>query len=714
MIRYRYAAWDGSQEPFYPAPEDVLEGLAEPLLQGGDLHKALRTLIQQGMTDRQGRTMTGLQEMVQRLRQLRERLARQYDPHSVLDDLRHRLAAILAQERQTLEARLAATRQRLAGLEATATPQAAANEARAVQEMEELVAAQHAQLDALPRDVGETIQGLQQYDFMDSQARADFAALVQALQQQTLDALFRGLQHRLATLSPHERQHLGQMLEALNQLLAQRDDGEEGDFQAFRDQYSDLLPDGLPESLDDLVEHLAHNMQAMQSLLNSLSEAQRQTLQRLLHQAFDDPAWQHALAGVLQHLQAYMAEAGLEGHGVLQGTESLPLHEALRLIEHLQELERLEDHLERVLWGAAPEQLDAEQVRHLMGETAHGEVQALKHLAEQLQQKGYLRKSADRLTLTARGIRHIAHRAMLDIFASLRRDQLGLHGTPWRGTSGQRQEDTQAYTADAPFDLHLTRSMMNAALRSASPPPLRLAPQDFEVYRSEAQTRCATVLLLDMSGSMERAQRFTAAKKVALALDALIRTQFPRDTLHIVGFFTYAEALRLEDLPYLMPKPFGFLPYMYSDLYSHPTGYLDAEIDVADAMAGRVEVPQAFTNIQAGLQIAAQLLMRQQTVNKQIILITDGEPTAHLQAGKICLEYPPSPRTLVETLKEVKRCTRQGVTINTFMLGQDTYMARFVTDLTKINRGRAFFTAPDNIGDYILVDYLAHRRKKIA
>jgi uncharacterized protein with von Willebrand factor type A (vWA) domain len=153
---------------------------------------------------------------------------------------------------------------------------------------------------------------------------------------------------------------------------------------------------------------------------------------------------------------------------------------------------------------------------------------------------------------------------------------------------------------------------------------------------------------------------------------------------------------------------------MYSDMYQNPMGYLDLQIEAADAIAGRVDMPQAFTNIQAGLQVATRIFTRQSTVNKQIILITDGEPTAHIRDKKICLEYPPSQRTLQETLKEVKRCTRLGITINTFMLGQDYYMERFVNELTSINRGRAFFTSPENIGDYIVVDYLNHRRKKIA
>jgi len=717
MIRYRYSAWDGSQDAFHPAPEDVLDSLADHLLQGGDLQKALRMLMQRGMTDRHSRMMPGLQDILRRLRAQKEQQLRQYDPNRVLDDLQRQLDAIVARERQTLEAQLEATRQRLDGLAAEADPEMAqqrANEARAVQEMEELVAERHAQLEALPRDVGETIRRLQQYDFLDQQARADFEALVQALQQQAMDTLFQSMMQRLQHMQPEDMQRLRHMLEDLNRLLEQREWGEEGDFSEFLHKYQDLFPDGTPDSLDDFLEQLAHNMRAMQSLLNSLSDDKRQELQQLMQQVFGDEHLQQAMAELMQYLQAYMQQEGIGERLPFQGQEALPLQDTLRLIECLQGMERLEDTLERVLWGADVQQIDDEQVRQLMGEEAHGQVQVIKDLAEQLQQKGYVRKSKDHLELTARGIRQIAQKAMLDIFASMRRDQFGKHGAVRRGASGQRLEETKAYVYGDPFDLHLARTVMNAVLRTAMQPPIRLAPQDFEVHDSEAVSRCSTVLLLDMSGSMERFSRFAAAKKVALALDALIRTQFPRDTLHIVGFFTYAQELKLEDLPYLTPKPFGFFPYMYSDMYHNPMGYLDLQIEAADAIAGRVDVPQAFTNIQAGLQVASHLLTRQHAVNKQVILITDGEPTAHIRDRKICLEYPPSQRTLLETLKEVKRCTRQDITINTFMLGQDYYMERFVNELTRINRGRAFFTSPENIGDYILVDYLTNRRKKIA
>jgi uncharacterized protein with von Willebrand factor type A (vWA) domain len=720
MMRYRYTMWDGSQAPFMnPSPEDVLDGLTDHLLQGGDLNKALRMLMQRGMMNRQGQIMPGMQDILKRVRQTKEELLQQYNPDGILTDLQRQLDDIVARERQALADQRAATRQRASQIddEAADADQQRANEERAIREMEDIVAEHLETLDHLPpRDVGETIRRLTSYDFVDRQAKADFDALVQSLQQQAMASLFQMLKQRLQQLTPEDVQRLRQMIEDLNELLERRAMGEadERDFQEFLERHRQLFPDGTPPSLDAFLEQMARQMEAMQALLNSMSEDMRQALQELMQGQFDDTGMQQALAELMQHLQQTMQQHGLGDPFPFRGEESLSLQEALRLIERLQGLNALENTLESVLWGGDPNQMDAQRVQALMDDTTAGQVQALKDMAERLEEQGYIRKTGERMELTARGVRKIAQRAMMDIFSTLRRDQMGRHRLSRRGAGGERLGETKPYTFSDAFDLDLPCTVMNAVMRTSGAPPLKLTPQDFETYQTESASRCATVLLLDMSGSMERLNRFTAAKRVALALDAMIRTQFPRDTLAIVGFYTYAQEIDLQDLPYLSPKPFGFFPYMYSDMFHNPMGYLDLQLDAADAISGRMDVPQAFTNIQAGLMVAERIFARQHTPNKQIILITDGEPTAHIRDGKICLEYPPSQRTLLETLKEVKRCTRQGITINTFMLGQDYYMERFVDSLASINRGRTFLTSPENIGDYILVDYLNHRRKKIA
>ena len=207
--------------------------------------------------------------------------------------------------------------------------------------------------------------------------------------------------------------------------------------------------------------------------------------------------------------------------------------------------------------------------------------------------------------------------------------------------------------------------------------PVTLTPNDFEVYRIEEMVQSTTVLLVDLSLSMAMRGNFLAAKKVALALDTLIRTQFQRDRLYIVGFSTYAREMKPAKLAYLSWDEF-----------------------------------EPYTNIQHGLSVAQKLLARHQGGSKQIIMISDGEPTAHMENGQMFLQYPPSPRTLRETLKEVKRVTQSGVTINTFMLERNAYLVDFVDEMTRINKGRVFYTTSDELGEYILVDYLSSRRRR--
>ena len=373
----------------------------------------------------------------------------------------------------------------------------------------------------------------------------------------------------------------------------------------------------------------------------------------------------------------------------------------------LMELEKLDRMLDGVFWGSDADTIDDELAGRIMGNEARRQVRVLKELAEGLEP--YVERNGTRLELTARGVRRIAQRAMLDVFSSLHRGSFGGHAIQRHGTGGERLADSRPYRFGDAFAISLERTLMNAVRRAECRAPIRLAPQDFEVHDSESVVRCTTVLLLDMSGSMARYGRFTAAKRVALALDALIRARFPRDRLHVVGFCTYAEKLQLADLPCLSPKPLGFFPHFHRRMERHPLGFVNVQVDAAEAARGRARVPAAFTNIQAGLQVAGRLFDRQHAANQQIILITDGEPTAHIHGRNICLEYPPSPHTLAETLKEVKRCTRRGITINTFMLGENGHTKHFVSELTKVNRGRAFFASPASLGEYILMDYAAHR-----
>ena len=278
--------------------------------------------------------------------------------------------------------------------------------------------------------------------------------------------------------------------------------------------------------------------------------------------------------------------------------------------------------------------------------------------------------------MTPRGIRKIGQKALNDIFQHLKRDRIGQHKMDRSGFGGERTDEYKPYEFGDPFLLNLPQTLRNSVYREGAGSPLSLAPEDFEVYRTELMTQTTTVLMVDMSRSMLYNGCFTAAKKVALALDSLIRSQFPRDNLYIVGFSYVATELKPAELPTI-----SWDEYNYG------------------------------TNMQHGLMLARQFLGRHKGGNKQIIVITDGEPTAHFdESGEVRFSYPPTYQTLQETLKEVVRCTREKITINTFMLERSPYMAGFVSEIAKINKGRAFFATPDRLGEYLLVDYVSNKK----
>ena len=283
------------------------------------------------------------------------------------------------------------------------------------------------------------------------------------------------------------------------------------------------------------------------------------------------------------------------------------------------------------------------------------------------------------MKLTARAIRKIADKALADIFARLKRDRFGGHTLHRRGGGGDQTDETKAYEFGDPFLLDLKETVMNAVERGGPGTPLHLVPDDFEVFRTELRTQAATVVMLDMSRSMLNNGYFLPAKKMALALSALVRGQFPRDALYIIGFSLYAREFTPAQLPTLSWSEWNM-----------------------------------GTNMHAGFALARQLLARHRGGNRQILMVTDGEPTAHLENGVADFSYPPTRRTVQETLKEVQRCTRENITINTFMLERSSWLTAFVEEMARINRGRAFFTTPERLGEYVLVDYVSTRRRAVS
>jgi uncharacterized protein with von Willebrand factor type A (vWA) domain len=513
---------------------------------------------------------------------------------------------------------------------------------------------------------------------MDPEAWRMFQELLQSLRQQMLKPFMQGMQQALQNMTPQDMERLREMIQDLNRMLRERAEGGEPDFQAFKDKWGQHFPGA--ESLDQLLQQMGQQMAQMQSLFESLTPGQRRELQDMMQSLLmKDERLDAALAQLAMSLDQLMPLDEMRRRYDFSGEDPVTLREAMRLMEELGQLEELERQLRRAQDPGSLEKIDRDQVERLLGEQAARDLERLAELTKKLEEAGYLERVGERLELTARAIRKIADKALHDIFTRLKRDRFGRHALEQRGAGGDRTDDTKRYEFGDPFLLDLKETLMNAVERHGAGTPVRLDPGDFEVFRTEFLTRAATVVMLDLSRSMIYNGCFLPAKKVALALHALIHGQFPRDQLHIVGFSLYAREFTAAQLPALGPS---------------------------DSAVG--------TNMHAALLLARQLLARQKCTNKQIIMITDGEPTAYLDGAEAEFSYPPTARTLQETLKEVQRCTRDGITINTFMLEQSDMLTAFVEQMTRINRGRAFFATPERLGEYVLVDYVSAKRKSIA
>jgi uncharacterized protein with von Willebrand factor type A (vWA) domain len=440
-------------------------------------------------------------------------------------------------------------------------------------------------------------------------------------------------------------------------------------------QFGNAFGSQPPANLDELISQLAARVAQTQSLLASLPAEMRQSLQDTLDNVLQDEELRGELSRLASALQGMVPMEELRNRYGFKGEESLSLEEAMKLMERLQSMDQVENQLRRARQGSNLDGIDLDRLEKVMGEEAKGAVEALKELTDRLEEAGYLRKEGKRLELTPKGVRRLGQKPLREIFRYLKKDRFGAHELHRAGSGSDLAEGNKKYEYGDKFLVDLKSTFFNSIKRQGGGVPLRLSPDDFEVHRTEDLTRCSTVLMLDLSLSMAMRGSFLAAKRMGMALDTLMRTQFPRDQFSIVGFSTYAREVKAADLPYLGWDEFD--PY---------------------------------TNIQHGLIVAQKLLSRAKSANKQILLVSDGEPTAYLDGDQLYIQYPPDFRTLEMTLREVRNVTRRGIVINTFMLDTNPFLMKFVSELGRINRGRVFFTSPEKLGEYVLEDYLTHRQ----
>jgi uncharacterized protein with von Willebrand factor type A (vWA) domain len=658
--RFTYSRWDGTQVGFDIDADSVFKSITDDLLYHGDLNAALRRLMQQGFRDRDGKQLQGLRDVLERLRRRRRDELEKHDLGGVYDDIARELREVVDTERQELERQLTEARQ--------------SGDERRRETAEAATGERNLRLDLLPNDLAGMVKELEQYDFQSSEAQERFEELVQKLREQLMQRYVDQMSGSMQSTSPEDLQRMKDMLAELNHMLDQRANGEEPDFAGFMERYGDFFPEN-PQTLDELLEVMARRMAAMQSMLNSMTPAQRDQLRQLAEQLLEDMDLRWQVDQLGGHLRSLFPQMGWDRRYDFSGADPLDMAEAAELMERLGDMDQLENLLRGATNPGALAEVDIDRARQLLGDDAAESLDRMSQVARMLEEAGLIEHREGRYELTPRGIRRIGQNALADLYRKLRQDRSGDHRLDRTGAGHERAYETKPYEYGDPFSLSIERTVRNAVARSGAGTPVQLAPEDFEIERTERQTRTSTVLMLDLSLSMPMRDNFLPAKKMAMALHSLITTQFPRDYFAIVGFSSVARVLKAADLPEVS------WDYVYG------------------------------TNMQHGFLLSRQLLARQ-SGTKQIIMVTDGEPTAHFEPGasEPYFEYPPVPATVDATLREVNRCTRDGIRINTFVLDANSFLRNFVDTMTRLNGGRAFFTTNDALGDYVLHDFVEHRR----
>ena len=645
---YRYSSWDGTQELFDIDANQLMDQLSEELLEQGDVMRALREMFRNGVQNQEGQQLSGLKALMERLKNQRRQQLQQHNMDSVVDDLKEKLEEILKTERQGIDQR----RQ-----EAQEQVSQSSDEDRSQQEslyklLEGRTQRNLDKLENLTDSLSSQIQDLMDYDFVSPEAQQMFQELLDQLKGQMAQNISQQMQQQMQSMSPEHMAGMREMMNQLNQMMRDKMAGRQPDFDRFMQQFGHMFGPNPPQSFEELMEHLQQQLAQMQSMMDSMSPEMRQELEDALSSALD-PQTQQAMAEFANLMEQLMPMDDLRRQYPFLGDDSLTMDQAREMMRELQELDQLEQSLQDAMRSGQVEDIDPDKLAELLGEDARQAWEQLDKLRQLLKEAGYV-TGDDNLELTARGIRRIGQKALKEVFVHLKKDRLGNHQMDNRGAGGDLLGDTKQYEFGDPFLLDMQSTIKNAILRAGPEVPVRMTPQDFEIYRQEHKTRAATVF-------------------------AMIHTQYPRDSLHVIGFSDYAREIKEEDL---------------------------AKVNWNAWVSG--------TNLQHALMLSRKLLANEKGGSRQILLITDGEPTAHLEGGQSYFSYPPSYRTELETLNEVKRCTQGGIVINTFMLENNYQLVNFIDRLTRINRGRAFYSSSENLGQYVLVDYLNNRKKRVS
>jgi uncharacterized protein with von Willebrand factor type A (vWA) domain len=642
-VRIRYSDWDGTQDPLGPelSAADLLDAMGEEILSGGGAERALSRLLRRGVRGQFG----GLDALRARLRDARRRQQEALDLTGPLEEVRERIDEILDLERRALAAR--------------------DDEDSRFREL---------RLAQLPEDVAGQVSELRDYEFIDPQAAEKFGELMEMLQEQVLGAYFRRLGQNLRDMGPEEIARLKDMLSELNSMIDARERGEhsQAQFDDFMTRYGDLFPDN-PRTLDELLENMARRMAAMSRLLASLPPDRRRELEELAQQVLGDMDLQFEVDRLASSLAGRFPGMPWDDPAFTGGEDAMPLQATVDAMERLHEFEDLERSMRGDYAGAGLDDVDEESLRRTLGDDAVRDLRRLKEIERALEQAGLLTREGGGLRVTAKGARKLGERALVKLFEALKRDREGSHAVREAGGLAEPTGATRRWEFGDSGRIDVQRTVFNAVLRNGPGANPRLSAEDFELEEAETRTSTATALLLDLSFSMPLRGHWVHAKRMALALHALIEGRYPHDTLYLIGFSDYARRMVPEDL----------------------------------TAAGWERV--YGTNMQHAFNLASRLLGQHPRAARQVIMVTDGEPTAHLEGEEVFFSWPPVPETIHRTLTEAVRLSRSGVTLNVFMLEDEPRLTRFMERLARLTSGRVFQMAGEGLGEFVVRDYVRRR-----
>jgi uncharacterized protein with von Willebrand factor type A (vWA) domain len=643
--RFRFGPWAGGPDPLAP-PYDLraaLDRIGEDVLSAGSVRDSLRDLLRRGLDGR-----GGLDRLADRIRRLKAQARRRGELGGTLDQVRAALDQALTAEQQALAA--------------------ATDDNARLAEME---------LATLPDDVAGAVRALDGYDWRSDEARAIYQAIHELLRREVLDAQFAGMKAALEAPDGETMQRVKDMLSDLNALLSAhaRQEDTTDQFAEFMAKHGEFFPEQ-PENIEELIDALARRQAAAQRMLASLSPEQRQQLGQLISQALSDADLASEMAQLADNLRAL--RPGLDRTSparMNRDGEPLGYSDAVEAVAELADLEALEAQLGRTDAGGSLDDVDVEMLQRRLGSEAVRDVEALRDLERELERQGYLTRGEDGLRLTPRAVRRLGQTALRRIFAQLAARGHGDHDDHRTGAADEPTGLSRPWVFGDELPIDVPRTVGNAVRRNGlTPSGVALDVEDFEVTETERRTSAAVALCVDLSFSMLQEGRWGPMKQTALALQHLIATRFRQDALQVIGFNRTARRL--------------------------------SAVQLAEAEPEWIQ----GTNLQHALLLAGRHLRRHPAAEPVVLIVTDGEPTAHLIGGnQAFFQWPTTVETVRATIAQVDDLARSGATLNTFMLGDDPGLARFVDAMARRAGGRVFTPDISRLGEYVVADYLKAR-----